>query len=724
MRISKNFWARVVPVFIIVAVTVILSSVVYNSMVATERENAWTRLDIATRSTAGKIQVRLNDNLNFLEAVSNAYVLTHNLDKEDRVVDYLKSVTERTIFESINVILPDGNMLTSSGEKVFRGGSLTYEEVQKKGTHISPRLTDPFTGREVLYCFTPIVNEEGTQALLCGTIDCINMGKLFQVFTYGRDAQLFLIDCADGNYLIDNWHDELGNIYSIGLRKSIDGEDWVDLAAPVRKKEYGRLAYVSQTNGVNSYQYHTPVAGYNWELCVVVQEDVVFEHVYVLQRLLFSVGIAEIILMLIYVSWNLWLSVVATKSEDKMRKLEMERATNEAKARFISNMSHDVRTPLNGIVGMLQIIKNHRDDEAMVDDCLDKIEVSTQYLATLASDILDINEIESNKLILEEEPIDLKCMAEELTILVEQKAKQAQVRFHMDCSALEHPYVLGSVVHIKRILANLIGNAIKYSKDSGRQVWVTIEEVEIDKEQGIYRFIVKDNGVGMSEEFQKNMYNAFAQEKITARSDYQGYGLGLTIVSRLVKKMKGTIELESQKWEGSTFTVTLPLKIDNVGKKQSEEAVDVDLSGMHILLVEDNEFNLEIAQVLLEDAGVEVTAATNGRIATEIYAQSDRNCFDLILMDIMMPEMDGCEATMVIRQMNRADAKEIPIVAMSASAFSDEIKRCKEAGMNEHIAKPLNVEKLMACVAKYKHKSTKEYPAKPKLEKGKADGKR
>ncbi len=708
---KRNFWSRAVPIFVFVAVTIILSLIIYHTMISKERESSWERLDIATRSTASKIQVRLDDNLNFLEAVSDAYILTHNLDKEERVMDYLRSVTEKTIFETISVILPDGYMMTSSGKKVMQDEDFDYKELLKKGTHLSARSLDPFTGKEVIYCYTPINSEEGNQGLLCGGIDCRTLGNLFQVFTYGNDAQMFLIDCADGNYLIDNWHKELGNVFSLGLRKSIDGKGWVNLATPVMRKEYGRVAYISETNGLNSYQTHTPVPGYNWELLVVVQEDVVFKHVYTLRNLLLSVGVVELFLLVVYVGWNLWLATAVTKSEEKTQKLELEKATNAAKAQFISSMSHDIRTPLNGIVGMLQIIRNHRDDESMVDECLDKIEVSTQYLATLASDMLDINEIENNQLILEEESIDLKCMADELTVLVAQKAQENQVEFHMDYSEVQHPYVLGSVVHIKRILANLIGNAIKYSKDSGRQVWVKIEEAGVEDDLGQYCFIVKDNGVGMTEEFQQNMYNAFAQEKISARSTYQGYGLGLTIVNRLVKKMKGTIELESEKWMGSTFKVTLPLKIDQSGKKQSVEVENVDLKGMHILLVEDNEFNMEIAKVLLEDVGVQITTAINGRLATEVFAETEENTFDLILMDIMMPELDGCEAARVIRQMPRLDAKTIPIIAMSASAFSDEINRCKEVGMDEHVAKPLDMGKLLTCIAKYhrgKQKHNKE----------------
>ncbi len=705
MKLSKSFWARTIPIFIVVVFTVLSSVAVYQRMMQAESENCWERLEIATRSTAGKIQVRLNDNLNFLEAVADSFILTHNLDEEKEVGRYLTSVMKMTIFERIDILLPNGYLLTQQGEKVSPKGTLSYEEILEKGTHISPRCTDAFSGEEVLYCFTPIDFEGEIQALLCGTIDCQTLGDLFQVFTYGQEAQLFLIDRADGNYLMDNWHNQLDNVYNLGLRQSIDEKEMIDLAESILKEESERVTYVSKTNGENSYQFQAPVEGFNWIVCVVVQEDVAFAHVNELKQILFSVGLVEVALLFIYLAWNIWLSAVTAKSEEKNRKLEMEKATNEAKARFISNMSHDIRTPLNGIVGMLHIIKNHRQNDVLVNDCLSKIEVSTQYLSTLANDMLDINEIESNKLVLEDIPINLCKMADELGVMVELKAKDAEVVYDVDYSGVKNPYVLGSEIHIQRILVNLIGNAIKYSKEENAKVWLIIDETETDKQQSTYSFAVKDNGIGMTQEFQKDMYSAFAQEKVSARSSYQGYGLGLTIVYQLVKKMGGNITLESKKGEGSIFTVTLPLKHDTAGINQQEELTDVDLTGVNVLLVEDNEFNREIAEVLLTDAGVNVVSAVNGKMATEIYAAARPYAFDMILMDLMMPEMDGYEATEVIRNMGRADAKQIPIIAMTASAFAEEIKRCKEVGMNEHIAKPLDIHKLMVQIAKYYQQS-------------------
>ncbi len=702
MKLKKGFWARILPVLIIAIFIMLMSICIYQNMMETEKETCWERLRIATESTAEKIRVRLTDNLNFLESLSDSFVMTNHLDNYEAVGRYMNSVMEKTIFERIDVVLPNGDIIKQNGELIHVDGTLTYNEIVQKGTHISPRTTDVFNGKEVLYCFTPIEKGGKVQAMLCGTIDCRSLSELFEVFTYKEEAQLFLVDCADGNYLMDNWHDELGNIYDMGLRESADGEELIDMVPPIINRETGRMAFVSKTNGENSYQYYAPVEDFNWEIIVVVQEGVVFANWNTLKTLLWKIGIIETLLLLIYLTWNVWISVSLIKSEERANKLELTKATNEAKARFISSMSHDIRTPLNGIVGMLHIIKKHREDEKMVDECLEKIGISTQYLSTLANDMLDINEIESDKLILEMVPVDLRKIADALKIMLEPKAREVQIDLKIDDTKLKHPYVFGSPVHIERILVNLISNAIKYRKDVDGKVEVSIEELDNHQGMGNYCFIVKDNGIGMSEEFQQNMYHAFAQEKVGARSSYQGYGLGLTIVYRLVEKMSGKIELESKKGEGSTFKVILPLKIDTQEKypEQENEKV-VDLQGKNILLVEDNEFNREIVEVILADLGANITTAIDGKFAVEVFEKSRENFFDLVLMDVMMPEIDGCQATRIIRAMDRKDAKTVPIFAMTAHTFSEEINNCKEAGMNEHIAKPIDVEKFMLKVAKY-----------------------
>ncbi len=702
MKLTKGFWTRMAPAAVLVVITWLLSILVYNSMLNAETETCWERLENATHSTAQKIDVRMTDNISFLDAVSESYIMVNHLEHQKEAGAYLDSVWSKTIFERIDVIMPDNTLLTQSGEVINTVGNTPFEELVAKGSHITKRETSPFSGKEVFYYITPIERNNEVIGMLCGTLDCETFSEIFEVYTYRGKSQLFLIDQETGDYLMDTWHDSLGNVSDAPPRRIPDSDETLDMAAPILAGESTRMVFISRTNNLPSYQYTTSIDKYGWTICVALQEDVVFSNLNNLRSVLLQVGLLELLLICAFVTWNIVMTVNSLKNEKKANELELTRVTNEAKARFISNMSHDIRTPLNGIVGMLHIIRKHRDDELMVDDCLDKIGISAQYLSTLASDMLDINEIESDKLILENEQIDLRNMADKLGVLIEPKANEAGVKYHIDCSKLQNPRVTGSPVHIERVLVNLIGNAIKYSKSEGGEIWFSIDETNVDGNCGTYCFTIRDNGIGMSEDFQKNMYNAFAQERVGARSDYQGYGLGLTIVYRLVEKMNGKIELESSKGEGSTFKVIIPLTIDK-SKELTEQIEDVaaDLNGVNILLVEDNEFNMEIADVILTDAGAKVVMATNGRSATEIFETSEPNYFDLILMDIMMPEMDGIEATKIIRKMLRGDAKTIPIFAMTAHTFSEEIQRCKDAGMNEHIAKPLDIDKLILQVSRY-----------------------
>ncbi len=705
---QKNFWLRMLPVLIIVVVTVVMSRSIYTNMTEREEEICWDRLEKATESTSEKISTRLNDNLKYLTSVANAYTLTHNIADVEAVGRYLDSVVDATLFERVDIILPDESVITQEGEIVERQGKSTYEQLVKKGTHITSRIRSSFTGEEAICCVTPIADGVEVIGLLVGTINCSTLSDVFEVFTYKGESQLFVIDRTNGKYLMDNWHSELGSIYDIGLRQSADSDEMVNMVPAIINGERERLAFISKTNGETSYQFCAPVEGFDWTVCVVVQEDVVFSNLKDLERDLVYAGLLEGFVILIYVVWNVFLNILAGKNEERVKQLEYESAKNEGRAAFISNMSHDIRTPLNGIVGMLQIIRNHRGEAAVVDECLNKIEISARYLSTLTSDMLDINEIENGKLVLDEEHIDLHRLLGELTTLMERQAGEVEVDCSFDSAGLENPYILGSSVHIKRILVNLISNAIKYSKNVGKRVWVTVsdDEISTQPDKRLYRFVIKDNGIGMSEEFQKNMYKAFEQEIIDARSEYQGYGLGLTIVSHLIKKMEGTIELESVKGEGSTFTVTIPFRVDTDEKRHECCTACVcggnapaDITGMHLLLVEDNEFNMEIANVLLTDAGAVVDMAENGKVAADSFAASEPGSYDAIIMDVMMPVMDGCEAASAIRAMDRPDAQTVPIIAMTASTFSEDVARCIEAGMNTHLPKPLDAGQLIAVIA-------------------------
>ena len=386
---------------------------------------------------------------------------------------------------------------------------------------------------------------------------------------------------------------------------------------------------------------------------------------------------------------------------------EEAETANKAKTAFLSRMSHDIRTPINGVMGMLQIIGRNREDHEKVDDCLEKIRISAEHLLALINDVLDMSKLEAGKVELDHIPFNLTDVLKVAYALNDVQISLGGITFISHPYELQHTELIGSPLHLRQILLNLFNNAMKYNRPSGTIDTYT-RELSFDGQKTVIEFKIVDTGIGMSEEFvKKELFKPFTQEKTDeARTEYKGTGLGMAIVKELVEKMGGTIQAESVLGKGSTFTVVIPFEIDKTPEQHvlfgaSEQIQTEDLKGTRILLVEDNELNMEIAEFMLEDGGAVVLKAWNGKEAVEIFEKSEPGEIDLIMMDIMMPVMDGLEATRRIRKLNRADAATIPIVAMTANAFSDDIRRSREAGMNEHLSKPLEMEKIIRTAARY-----------------------
>lgn len=385
----------------------------------------------------------------------------------------------------------------------------------------------------------------------------------------------------------------------------------------------------------------------------------------------------------------------------KLSNAEAEQA-NRAKGEFLSHMSHDIRTPLNGIMGMVEIIKRSRDNPERVEDSLEKIDMASQHLLSLINDVLDMSKFGSEGVELEEVPIRLDEEMEKVHAIVDVQARDKQIAFSIHMDDVVHKQLLGSPAHLRRILLNLISNALRYNRPGG-SIDVIIKEVTFDETTAMFELQVADTGIGMSREFlEKRLFKPFTQENSDARTNYQGTGLGMSIVYELVKRMQGTIDVESEQGKGTTFLVNLPFKIDpDAAVKEEKERPACDVSGMKVLVAEDNQLNLEIVEFILEEAGVAVTAVQDGEKAVAAYVNAAEGAYDAILMDVMMPVMDGIEAARKIRQMKRKDAAQIPIIAMTANAFNEDRKKTKQAGMNEHLTKPIDADALLATLARY-----------------------
>ena len=397
--------------------------------------------------------------------------------------------------------------------------------------------------------------------------------------------------------------------------------------------------------------------------------------------------------------------VTAEKERERDYQLQLEKTAedaeraNIAKTDFLRRMSHDIRTPINGIRGMVEISRRYAGDEAKQEECREKIMTTSGFLLDLVNDVLNMNKLESGAVTLEEKPFNLRQMIGEIVTTVEGQAWRENVQVSCKTLAWNHENLIGSPMHLHQVLQNVVGNAVKYNRPGG-SVTISCEEKGFDGTTATFLFTCTDTGRGMSAAFQQHAFEAFAQEESGARTAYKGTGLGLPIAKELAEQMGGEIRFESELGVGTTFYITLPFRVDpNPPEAESakpEQAASI--KGAHVLLVEDNELNMEISQYILEAAGVIVDQAWNGQEAVRRFSESKPGTFDCILMDVMMPLMDGLEATRTIRAMQRPDAATIPIVAMTANTFSEDEQRSREAGMNLFLNKPVDSEKMLQTV--------------------------
>ena len=395
------------------------------------------------------------------------------------------------------------------------------------------------------------------------------------------------------------------------------------------------------------------------------------------------------------------------ETEKALRKAE---EASVAKTEFLSNMSHDIRTPINGIMGMLDIAEDNFDNKARVRDCMTKMRGAASHLLSLINDVLDMTKIESGNMQMLDTSFDLRALLDSCCSIVEGQIVDRHMTFTKQIGPFWHPYLIGSELHIRQVLINILSNAVKYTPDGGE---INFRAKETLFEEGLVhlRMEIKDNGIGMSEEFLQHIFEPFTQEQRSSRTHYKGTGLGMAITKKLVDQMHGSLDVESEPGKGSTFIVRLSLPVDPtphpVAEQQPAKQEDAPtLTGLHLLLAEDNELNSEIAVTLLEAEGAEVTAVTNGREAVDAIQHAAPHTYDAVLMDVMMPEMNGLEATRCIRAFEGVGPDEgTPIIAMTANVFADDVRACLESGMNSHVGKPLDMRILMREILKFTHRS-------------------
>ena len=373
---------------------------------------------------------------------------------------------------------------------------------------------------------------------------------------------------------------------------------------------------------------------------------------------------------------------------------------SRSKTQFLANMSHDIRTPMNGIIGMLNIADRYVDNPDEVKKYHQKIRMASEYLLSLINDVLDMRKIDQKDIMLLEESVNLRDVIENCRDILEAKAGEQEITLDTTGMAeFNPPQLMASEVHLRQIFMNIISNAIKYNKYGGK-IFIQAIVLEQTEDKVICRFSVTDTGIGMSEDFQKQMFEPFTQEHGENRSEFKGTGLGLSIVKRIIEEMGGEIRVESELDIGTKFSWDLTFPIDKAINERAENIPDriVTLRGIRVLAAEDNSLNSEILKFILEDMGINVNLVENGELAVKAFEESRPGEYAMILMDIMMPVMDGYEASRIIRNMKRPDAAKIPIIALTANAFAEDIVRSSEAGMDAHITKPIDENKLKECM--------------------------
>ena len=459
-----------------------------------------------------------------------------------------------------------------------------------------------------------------------------------------------------------------------------------------------------------------PIESPNWVVVLIVPTEQMnsgSEHLLgaTMYRLIvisvIGVLIAAMIIYYFISSVNMRIHEAQQKKLNAALKKAAEEANsaNLAKSEFLSHMSHDLRTPLNGILGMLERAEESPDITEELRHCLSDIHTASHHLSALINDVLDVSRLESGRATPAEKTFDLRTVMDACCSIIHSSAKQRHILFTYRCTGFSHPYLIGCDVYLRKVLINVLGNAVKYTDDGG-SVTLEAEEVSWEGEAASFRFIVEDTGIGISQDYLEHIFEPFWQGDNRIRTNYEGTGLGMAITKKLIDKMGGTIEIYSQVNKGSRFTIVLPFTIS-----QNASAVHNDsekllppssLKGMTVLLCEDNRLNCEIAEHILKKAEADVIIACNGKEAVQAFESSGVGGIDVILMDVMMPVMDGLEATKRIRSLGRPDAGSIPILAMTANAFKEDVQKTLAAGMNEHLSKPINGKLLVSTLLKYK----------------------
>jgi len=687
----KGFRNKLIIIILIVIVSTVIEGMALGSIAKAKRETKVKNAYIYGQNIASTVQLSLDNLLKATETLKYFY-----LQLDERIDDYFD--------EAADIIMADNPLISSlyiAPDAVIQAA---YPDVVKESTIGFEMLKDPDQGpRAQLAIDTRKITIAGPHNLIEGGVGLIIRNPIFE---NGRFLG-FTIVILDWNKFIAK----------LSGNSTLSTHDY---NYAILKKD--QAAVVSDADGF-IFRNTDKKVGDKVQVMFGVPNDIWYINVepadgwlaykemggqIVISITLTLTVIAAVILFMLSADRKQQLNIKQAENIAKnqymaqlAKALEETKKANAAKTVFLSRMSHDIRTPLNGIIGLLEISDKHADDVELLAEYRKKQMIAAKHLLSLISDVLELSKMDDENVQLSHEAFNLLETTEDVLTIISSRASETGIKLSSSDlkQKIENPLVYGSPLHVRQILLNILSNAIKYNKPEG-SVFFLVDEITVDEKRVKYKFTISDTGIGMKEEFLEHIFEPFSQEHNDVLSVYHGTGLGMSIVKTLVDKMKGTIEVKSQEGQGSTFKVVIPFDIASEQDiTQKIDVKDVNIAGIKVLLVEDNELNTEIATEILADLGVQVFCASNGKEAFDAFALNPKGTFDCILMDLMMPVLDGYGATKLIRQFNREDAGTIPIIAMTANAFAEDASRCREAGMDGHIAKPINTTELVEKIA-------------------------
>lgn len=679
---------------------------------------------------AGHFDTTMNSQFVRVSSIT-ANITDADLESPETLQAFIRDRTVKNGYAYVALLADSGDYFTAEGHCAADGriaGAKALLEGQGKYLEVNNALT----GNQMILLSTAIPSVMfGEHRLIAAVVGMhpSYLGERLSLYREGANAYGNIID-RNGDYIISHDGDDgaVGrNLFDYLEEQAEFDEGYASSMLRDKIGQGGTGVTAFTLDGIHKYLYYIPLSANDWYICVSMPYGKLDQRIGELSSSMTRVAMTVILLtsfsiLGIALLYSMVIgqknSLLAREKESTEQALKLAESASMAKSEFLSRMSHEIRTPLNGIIGMNHIAMHHLEEPERVSDCLNKIDMSSRHLLALLNDVLDMSKVESGKIELCPEKISMKMILEQMMVIASSQAADRNIAFHVESSVDDSLFVTGDSLRISQIISNLFSNAFKFT-EAGGQVWFRIREEKV--QDGIHwlHFEVEDTGCGIAPENQDKIFSPFEQEGSNVARKYGGTGLGLAITKRFVELMGGSIAVRSEPGRGSLFLLDIPLpEADGADETDAAKAADRDgwpengeteaacleqkeFAGKRVLIVEDNELNREITAEIVQAAGAWTDMAENGKIAVEKFTASPEGFYDYILMDILMPEMDGYEATKRIRALERSDAGKVPVFAMTANAFAEDVEKSRRAGMNAHISKPVSAGELYKQMKKF-----------------------